>query len=131
MKITILFEILSHDGDTQVGGVYVDEKAAKTRADADNAQTGACIWYTETHEVIMAEIDPIVGPYCCEAWEKARCPSTARAAWPAHDNKGASELIWVEDGRCFMGNIGDATQLPALRLCPWCGHDWAKKNPCT
>ncbi|HEA68107.1 MAG TPA: hypothetical protein ENI07_14980 [Desulfobacterales bacterium] len=53
-------------------------------------------------------------PECCETWNKATKEGT--------DNEGFQALIWFEDGYPKTGNIGSDTELPPLKLCPWCGE---------
>ncbi len=63
-------------------------------------------------------LDPILGPYCCDQWAKARRIDS--------DSWGEFGLIWVDGDSCLprMGNSDHDTALSPVRFCPWCGHDW-------
>ena len=54
MKVTILYEVISHDGEIEIHGIYVNEKVAKKKADERNALSETNKnWGTETHDLIM------------------------------------------------------------------------------
>jgi len=55
MKVTILFETISWDGEREVSGVFEDEAAAKEKAKAENAKNPQHPnWHTETHDIVAA-----------------------------------------------------------------------------
>ena len=69
------------------------------------------------------KLHPLIGPYCCDEWAKARQKGT--------DCEGFNSLIWddeiMRDDKPHIGNIGSRTDFPPLRYCPWCGHKWEEE----